>query len=267
MTTATIQQRIIPESAHWYTRDALPFYEIEMKTKPGQFRVPSLADARKLNLYPSVTTVMSIKNKPQLTEWLIKQAIMSALTYPFPEGISQDEKVSLIIEDSRKESRDALDIGSLGHACIEGWLRDGVYHTDNPDVEKMVKGFIQFWTSNKCKSEHTEKPFVDTFHGYGGRIDCIGEFNGSRAVFDWKFRKNTGIYDDDYTQLVAYKKGIRGGVGVKCVSVSIDKSNPGQLDYKVWEEDKELLRWELFISLLKAWKIEKGYDASDEIQF
>jgi hypothetical protein len=37
-------------------------------------------------LYPSVTSVLGIMDKPQLTSWKIEQAIMASLTLPKEEG-------------------------------------------------------------------------------------------------------------------------------------------------------------------------------------
>ena len=44
------------ESSHWYTREGAPKYTVEAKN--GNPRNTTLADARKLNLVPSVTTII-----------------------------------------------------------------------------------------------------------------------------------------------------------------------------------------------------------------
>ena len=62
------------ESGHWYTQEGDPMYTVPKK-KGGGLRATTLRDARKLNLVPSVTTVMKELAAPQLEMWKIKQAV------------------------------------------------------------------------------------------------------------------------------------------------------------------------------------------------
>ncbi len=50
------------KSQHWYDRDGKAVFEVP-KAKGGGTRPTTIADARKLNLYPSVTTVLSVLAK------------------------------------------------------------------------------------------------------------------------------------------------------------------------------------------------------------
>ena len=52
------------ESSHWYTREGAPKYTVEAKN--GNLRNTTLADARKMNLVPSVTTIIGCAAKPGL---------------------------------------------------------------------------------------------------------------------------------------------------------------------------------------------------------
>jgi len=51
------------KSMHWYDRDGKAVFEVP-KAKGDGMRATTIADARKLNLYPSVTTVLSVIAKP-----------------------------------------------------------------------------------------------------------------------------------------------------------------------------------------------------------
>ncbi len=55
------------KSMHWYDRDGKAVFEVP-KAKGDGMRATTIADARKLNLYPSVTTVLSVIAKPSLDE-------------------------------------------------------------------------------------------------------------------------------------------------------------------------------------------------------
>jgi len=56
------------ESVHWYRADdGKPQYTVP--AKDGSLRPTTLRDARKMNLLPSVTTVMKIAAKPAINVW------------------------------------------------------------------------------------------------------------------------------------------------------------------------------------------------------
>ena len=68
------------ESLHWYTRGGDPMYQVQ--AAKGGMRATTLRDARKLNLIPSVTTIMSCAAKPGLEAWKLNQMLLAALTLP-----------------------------------------------------------------------------------------------------------------------------------------------------------------------------------------
>ena len=69
------------ESSHWYTREGAPKYTVEAKN--GNLRNTTLADARKMNLVPSVTTIIGCAAKPGLEAWKLNQMM---LAYDPPKG-------------------------------------------------------------------------------------------------------------------------------------------------------------------------------------
>ena len=64
---------------HWYNDIGEPVYSVENVTKGG-LRPTTLRDAKKLNLVPSVTTVMDVLRKPALEIWKENQVLESALS-------------------------------------------------------------------------------------------------------------------------------------------------------------------------------------------
>ena len=69
-----------PDAAHWYQRDGQPLHTV--LSAKGEPRPTTLRDARKLDLLPSVTNILGVIAKPELTAWLQEQAVMAALTLP-----------------------------------------------------------------------------------------------------------------------------------------------------------------------------------------
>ena len=57
-----------PENAHWYRRDGEPLHSVP--SAKGEPRPTTLRDARKLGLLPSVTNVLGVIAKPELTAWV-----------------------------------------------------------------------------------------------------------------------------------------------------------------------------------------------------
>jgi len=79
-----------PDAAHWYQRDGRPLHTV--LSAKGEPRPTTLRDARKLNLLPSVTNILGIIAKPELTAWLQEQAVMAALTLPRLPGETESAR-------------------------------------------------------------------------------------------------------------------------------------------------------------------------------
>ena len=74
---------------HWYSENGESAHVVIGKN--GKERNTTVADARKMGLLPSVTSVQSILEKPQLTAWKISTAVESALTLPKEENETLEE--------------------------------------------------------------------------------------------------------------------------------------------------------------------------------
>jgi hypothetical protein len=98
------------ESNHWYTREGAPQYTVEA-AKGGQ-RNTTLRDARKMNLVPSVTTVLNVAAKPALLAWMQQQVLFAALTLPRRPDEPEKEYIDRIINDSKEQGRSAADVST-----------------------------------------------------------------------------------------------------------------------------------------------------------
>jgi len=86
------------QSSHYYWPDGKPCYEVPNASKPGQMRKTTLADAKKLGLYPSPTTIMKILNNEVINNWRVNQALYHAMTTPSSEGESGDQYARRVSE-------------------------------------------------------------------------------------------------------------------------------------------------------------------------
>jgi len=85
----------------------------------GEPRPTTLRDARKLNLLPSVTNIIGVIAKPELTAWLQEQAVMAALTLPRLPGETEDAFARRVVEDSLTTRDGAADFGTAFHHGAE----------------------------------------------------------------------------------------------------------------------------------------------------
>ena len=131
------------EAGHWYTQEGEPMYTIVGAN--GKERNTTLRDAKKDNLVPSVTTVLSLVAKPSLENWKINQALNSALTLEKDKDESIDEFAYRCKQDSKKIGQKAAEEGTKIHAMIErGFLGEET----NPTYD-----IIQSWLDENFPNE------------------------------------------------------------------------------------------------------------------
>ena len=100
------------ESGHWYDREAKSAYTTNN-------RPTTLRDARKLNLVPVCDHCAECPGqKPALTNWLVTQASLAALTGTRREGESDTVYIARVLADSKKQVIDAANEGSRIHDAI-----------------------------------------------------------------------------------------------------------------------------------------------------
>lgn len=180
MTTAA---RVFTEgTAHWYYGDGRPCYELPKKD--GGTKTPTLADARKLNLLPSVGRIINLLDKPALNDWKVEQACLAILTSTQRDGEALDDFVHRILHEERvqdQESRKARDTGSQIHEALQAAL-------SGREWDKSLSAFIELvlaWQQAAGKVLWTEKIVVG--QGYAGRADVLLDLtSGGLLLADFK---------------------------------------------------------------------------------
>src|SRR2546430_6066581 len=113
--------KVLPsEACHWYTKQGAPCYEVTAQN--GTMRPTTLADARKLDLVPSVTTIINSAAKPGLQQWKLQQMLLAALTLPRLGSESIEDFSQRVILDSEEEGKKAMNRGTELHAAIERFI-------------------------------------------------------------------------------------------------------------------------------------------------
>ena len=250
--------------SHWYTSTGEPMHWVTGAN--GNQRDTTLRDARKLNLFPSVTGILDLIAKPALTNWLIDQNILAALTIPRVDGESDEKLCRRIKHDGREEGKAAAQVGTDIHDAIEKmWKGESVKPEDYGAIaHEAIHAIIDhtqeadFWTA--------ETTVVGD--GYGGKVDLHNE----HYCIDYKTKNITDevweksltdkppklAYDEHCMQLSAYDKAL-GGWGRKLVNVFVDRTIPGRVIIKEWDVNM----YDRFELLVKFWQLTKGYKPDD----
>lgn len=156
--------------------------QIERVTKGTQrwYRVPNG------NEYPSVTTVLGHGDKPWLNDW---------------RNMLGDKKAD-------REMKRAAERGTAVHEMAEYYLQnqEGFTKGYKPDHVKLFNQLKM--RLNKINNIHAQElqMWSDTLH-VAGTADCIGEYDGTLSLIDFKTSNNnkdeTMVYDY-FLQCTAY---------------------------------------------------------------
>ena len=263
---------------HWYTADGQPAYEVSKADGTG-LRPTTLRDAKKLGLLPSVTTILGILDKPQLTLWKIKTAVRVSAAVARTDGEDEDAWVERVLAKAGEPVAEAADLGSRIHDAIEMVCRGETW--DSATLGAYVAPVIGWLVGKLGKGGRIvaqESIIVNAAYGFAGRVDCVIDMpDGTIWVVDWKSRKTRASetnerafapYDTHRLQLAAYAaewalnqgpgKPGRGWAKVHCANVMTSSTEPGR--FAVAEHADPESAWEAFKATLALWRWIKGYD-------
>jgi len=246
----------VKESGHWYHKDGSPAYTIVGKN--GNERPTTLRDARKLGLVPSVTTIIGCADKPQLTNWKIDQAILSALTLGRMEEETEKEYVDRIKEDAKEQAKKAAERGTQIHA----WVQNGfeLWEAQQSIPEEQFKYFNSAYSRlvDECGSQEwsCEKPFATK--RYGGKCDL----HNDNYLLDFKTTDkpitDLKLWESHFMQLAAYREGLK--LKAQCGILWINSVTAESC--LVWAEEKDLEKGlKMFNALLDFWYSKTGLEA------
>lgn len=241
------------ESLHWYGRDGSPQYTV--KAKNGNDRATTLADARKMNLVPSVTTILNVAAKPGLERWKQEQLLLAALTLPRAPDESEKSFIDRVVVDSKEQGKRAAERGTRIHEAVESFY-GGIMLAEMADYQVGVYNEIE--KVYGVTSFEPEKAFAHEL-GFGGKVDLhTKEYKDCGLVLDIKSKEFTDpakvdAYDEHMMQLSAYRVGL-GLPNAVCANVFVSATQPGLVVIKEWSEEDSTRGWEMFQNLLRFWQ-------------
>jgi len=192
----------------------------------GDFEVPEIQviDGKRFyvtpegNFYPSITTVLSLQDKPGLKKWR--------------ETVGEKE--------AKRISQDSMRIGTAVHQMAEFYLSNYIIKLKDED-KKIVDTFnrLRFLLGNINNIVGNEIALYSDLLRVAGTADCIAEYNGVPSVIDFKTsrkpKKEVWI-DDYYMQTFAYKLMFEEMTGIEIQQVVILVACIDQFDVQVFKK-------------------------------
>jgi len=241
---------------HLYTANGEPVYKVPYADKKRGLRDATLRDAKKMGLFPSVTEVLRILDKPGLNRWKETQVLESALTLPRGEKESDKEYMARIRKDATELSISARDEGTRIHDALESCFKNRVVPKQYRSLTESVR-----WEVMKhfdLRSGWVAEQSFGHGAGYGGKVDLYNE-NG--IVIDFKTKeklKPKMAFDEHLMQLTAYRQGLLLG-NARLANVFVDYD--GNVEIYEWTDINQITRCHnMFMACLKLWKLQKDHD-------
>jgi hypothetical protein len=256
---------------HWYDTTGKPCHWIEGAN--GKQRDTTLRDARKLNLYPSVTTILGTIDKPALNRWKETQILLAAMTLPAIENEPVDKFSKRVMNDAFKESTEARDRGSEIHNAIESLVLHRVSGKPLPSMETDIFDIAAVAWAEICKFCETESFIAEATvagDGYGGMVDLHNDdFLIDYKTKDIKSLTTRMAYPEQAMQLAAYDRALFASAPIptrppyykprRCINVFIDRTEPGKVIIHEWKPEEIELAWKKFKLLVQYWQLDKNY--------
>lgn len=252
--------------SHYYTLSGEPCHTVPKKDGTGD-RPTNLADARKMNLVPSVTTILKLLHKEALVNWRIEQACLALMTAPRREGEEVDAFIRRVIHEEKQQDQEAQiarDKGIEIHDAIEAYFSGlQVAPEMDPWVRPVLDTLMEF--GQKASSE-----IILVGDDYAGQADLLQDCNDFYRLWDFKGTKSLpdpakGAWLEHQLQLSAYgmafKNKLKRAGQVKPILVGniyISSVTAGQYvicEHENWEETYN----EGFAPLVRHWQFVNRY--------
>ena len=195
-------------------------------------------------IVPSVTTIISLLNKPALVPWANKLGL---------QGI-----------DVAKYVDKTAEIGTLAHQMILDYFKNietdfSEYSPETKDkAENSFLSFLEWIRGKKIVPTFIEKSGVSEGWGFGGTFDFYGIIDKVFTLID--FKTGSGIYPEMSIQLAAYKILLEYDYETpykveQAMILRIPRTEDEKFEIKVWTNlDKQ---WEIFKRLLEIYQLQK----------
>ena len=223
-----------------------------------------MREARKHGYTPSVTTIEKVIAAPQLTNWMIEQALDAALTLPRMDGESLDAFKVRAREDSGRQAREAAAKGTALHDALEQYFSGKAYPKEwHRHCRAVDAALLELNKDKAIEGLVCEASFASPI-GFGGRVDLhapgiVCDFKSTARIDPNK----TYGYPNHARQLAAYAVGLRLTDGLDWSKIALVNlfisTETAEVKVKIWSPQKAAEGWEQFQAALALWKAINRY--------
>ena len=271
------------ESSHFYTREGQAMHTQPTKS-PGAknpTRNTTIADARRLNLLPSVSGIVRMMSAPGLERYKQNRIIEECYKRPpiGPETVR--EYSSYIMDVAERPTSDAANFGTKVHKAIEDAI-GGVMPKpgelvvfpstgEETSTATIVENVLDL-LSQKGVNPTASETVLTHQAGYAGTTDLIGVRSGLTFLGDFKTKKTKpgaqiDVPESYCMQLAAYyqAKCDMEGLGEMpftgpLANVFISSTEPGRIEWHEWSPKELTNAWSAFRACFTLWKWSNNYD-------
>jgi len=168
----------------------------------------------KITWYPSVTTVLSVINKPGLNFW----------------------RGNVGNEEAEKISSEAATLGKYVHAGCKKINEGGLPDDENPQVQELLVSYWDWHNRTVDQIFHVEEPVFSKRYQFAGTPDLICKLKGDSRLTLIDIKTSKQIWLDMELQLAGYALAIEEQRAVlpeyanmRRLIVRIRKDNPSKL--------------------------------------
>ena len=265
------------EAAHFEAKDGKP---------------TTLREARRLNLFPSVTTVLNELPKPGLDLWKRDNALriyrenmleieadidmenrrrQDMDKEPMTESEALKWVSGFVTKVSRQELDDTANAGSAIHDGLELLIKGEGWSANKPHglPLEMVRAVHDVLDEHAPGYDWNAEQRVVSELGYAGQCDASAPAHGKQPpiILDWKTKdevtSKTRAYDDQGLQLAAYAHALGFTGECRLVNVYVQREHDGDGPWPVkWFEHRPEQHgryWDTFKAALQLWQVRKAY--------
>ena len=226
-----------------YNHKTINLPEIKATTTDGV----RLYETPEGNKYPSITTVLSVRNKKGLFEWRKRVG---------------DDVANYV-------ARKAANRGTSVHHMCEDYINNDF------DEEKHKKKFLPYVLFNQLRESVLQK--IDNIYAQecglysdkykvAGRVDCIAEYEGKLSIIDFKTsskERNDDWNESYYIQASAYAEMFEERTGITIDQVVILVVTEDGVVQEFVKNKTEYLP--LLSDVIKEWKVKNEMVSSTNI--
>lgn len=237
----------------------------------------TLRNARKDNLFASVTTQQKIEASPGLDTWKQNELIKLTLDNPLRKGEDVPNFIRRIREIDWESGRETMELGTRIHDAIHTILEKKVgLDCIDEDLIPYVTPAINYCKEKQFIIEDLERTLVNVDDAYAGQADCIARTPcGLKFILDWKSKRTKKgekikPYDNQMEQISAYavahfgidavKNGEVYGVNAYISTTELDVEGLARFERCVYEPQEILEAYKRFQAVCTLWRLRNKYD-------